>query len=93
MHAGIIKEGYRKLLQQGDYTHEKKRIEKRLQTFTSIYWLTVLVIFFIAGFLPGILTNQYKFVGSVVLLWPIAGVLYPLAHIIFGLLVDKNKKR
>lgn len=93
VHVGIIKEGYRKLLQQGDYTHEKKRIEKRLQTFTSIYWLTVLVIFFIAGFLPGILTNQYKFVGSVVLLWPIAGVLYPLAHIIFGLLVDKNKKR
>ena len=82
VHAGIIKEGYSKLLQQGDYTHEKKRIEKRLQTFTSIYWLTVLVIFFIAGFLPGILTNQYKFVGPAVLLWPIAGVLYPLAHII-----------
>ena len=68
IHAGIIKDGYEKLLQEGDYTKENKS-NKLLKVITPVYWLVVVAIY-LAWSLP---TNAWDISWVV---WPIAGVLF-----------------
>lgn len=64
------KEGYDTLLQQGDYTIEKKQEEKRLEVFSTAYWLIVVTIYLAVSF-TGVLNWGFSWI-----IFPIAGALF-----------------
>ncbi|MBR3057925.1 MAG: helix-turn-helix transcriptional regulator [Clostridiales bacterium] len=66
--AGIIKDGYSKLLQEGDYSKEGKS-NTVLKAITPIYWMVATAIYIGWSFL----SNRWDITWIV---WAIAGVLY-----------------
>lgn len=62
-------ESFQKLLEEGDYTREKKKIRKKNRFLPSIYWCTVTALFLGYSFI----TSDWRRSG---IIWPIAGVLY-----------------
>ena len=62
---------YQMLLEDGDYSREKKTENKRNETISTVYWCAAT-----AGYLAwSFLTNDWHVTWIV---WPIAGVLYGL---------------
>ena len=82
VHAGIIKDGYSKLLQEGDYSKEEKS-NTILKTVTPIYWMVMTAIYLAWSFL----TNRWDISWIV---WPIAGVVYGGLSILLRA-IHKNK--
>lgn len=83
----LIKDGIpwctiEKLLQEGDYTIEKKSTEKKLEPIATIYWCVVLAIYLGWSFV----TNDWDFTWIV---WPVAAVLYGA---FYGIASIVNKK-
>ena len=72
IHAGIIKDGFEKMLQEGDYTRENKS-NTLMKVITPVYWLVATAIY-LAWSLP---TNA----------WDISWVVWPIAGVLFGGLV------
>jgi len=68
--AGIQQASFEKLLQEGDYTIEKKTKTSVVAAVSTIYWLVVTAIFLALSF-------QGKHWNTCGLIWPIAGVLFP----------------
>ena len=66
---GLVHESFTKLLQQGDFTPEKKANGKVIEKIAGIYWCVVTAIFLLWSFL----TNDW---GYTWLVWPVAGVLF-----------------
>lgn len=62
---------YNKLLQEGDYTKEKKETSKSVNLVSSIYWMLAVAVYLTYSFI----TNDWHITWIV---WPIAGVLYPI---------------
>lgn len=81
--VGMIHDSYRKLLQEGDYTPEQKRCNKRTAPFAGIYWCVVTAIFLGYSFYTG---NW----GSSWIIWPVAGVLFAA---VMGLLSTVLKRK
>ncbi|MCI8693361.1 MAG: helix-turn-helix transcriptional regulator [Lachnospiraceae bacterium] len=67
--AGTIKGSYDKLLQEGDYTVEKKEVNRRTSFFPGVYWCLVTAIF--VGI--GMYNNSWKFAA---IIWPVAALLF-----------------
>lgn len=67
--SGCIQGSYQKLLQEGDYTPEKKSLSKKTSFFPGIYWCLVTAIFLGVG----LYSDGWKLAG---LIWPIAGLLF-----------------
>lgn len=67
--AGIDHAAVEKLLQEGDYTREKKRGQKRAEGISTAYWLLTAAVYLGYSFY----TNRWD-VSWIV--WPVAGVLY-----------------
>lgn len=72
--VGIIWESYQKLLQEGDYTKEKKQ-HQISSLITLVYWLVVTAIF-LGISLP---TKSWK---DSWIIWVIAAVLFPAVLVI-----------
>lgn len=68
--AGIQQASFEKLLQEGDYTVEKKTKTSVVAAVSTIYWLVVTAVFLALCF-------QGKHWNTCGLIWPIAGVLFP----------------
>lgn len=68
--AGIPHASFEKLLQEGDYTIEKKTRSSVVGAISAIYWLVVTAIFLALVF-------NSKNQNTCGLIWPIAGVLFP----------------
>lgn len=68
--AGINQASFEKLLQEGDYSIEKKTKTSITAAVSTIYWLIATAIFLALGFTD----NDWRKCG---LIWPIAGVLFP----------------
>ena len=68
INAGIISDGYSKLLQEGDYSKEEKS-NTLLKAITPVYWTVVTAIFLGWSFL----SDRWDITWIV---WVIAGVLY-----------------
>ena len=66
---GLIHESFTKLLQEGDFTPEKKANGKVIEKIAGIYWCVVTAIYLLWSFL----TNDW---GYTWLVWPVAGVLF-----------------
>lgn len=67
--SGIIWGSYQKLLEEGDYTREKKLENKRNDNLAKVYWCTVTAIYLGYSFVT------WKWQSSWVI-WPCAGVLF-----------------
>lgn len=68
--SGVIWASFEKLLQEGDYTKEKKKKEPLIRSISGIYWLIATAIYLAYSFI----TNDW---GYSWIVWPVAGVLYP----------------
>ena len=64
--ATIPWEGYRMLLEEGDYTRDRKRTNRQ---YAGIYWCIVTAAYLAVSFL----TNRWDMTW---IFWPVAGVLY-----------------
>lgn len=74
---------YARLLQEGEYTIEKKRKNKKRETLNSVYWCVVTAVYLLMGFRFGSWGRNW-------LIWPCAGVLYPAVCSLLGL--GRNKE-
>lgn len=67
--TGMVMESHHKLLQDGDYTKEKKEANERFSAFPGVYWCTVTAIYLTWSFI----TDNWDFTW---IIWPVAGVLF-----------------
>ena len=81
--VGIINGGYKKLLQEGDYTPENKRAEERMAPFAGAYWTAVTAIYMIQSFLFGNWGRSW-------VVWPIAGVLFGFIYTVYEAYIKKK---
>ena len=65
----MINGSYQKLLEEGDYTREKKLENKRNSSLASVYWCTIIAIYL--GY--SLITGKWQ---SSWVIWPCAGVMY-----------------
>lgn len=86
--AGITQSSFEKLLQEGDYSVQEKTRPSAAGTVagavSAIYWLVVTAVFLILGF-----TGREW--GTCGLIWPIAGVLFPVVLIITRM-IERNRE-
>lgn len=83
--VGVVWASYEKLLQDGAYSVEKKKENNSLVGLTSgAYWLIATAIYLAVSFLK----NNWE---SSWIIWPIAGVLYPVVLMIARAAVKKDK--
>lgn len=82
--AGIISNGYSKLLQEGDFSKAKKaRSEHSLmQVIAPVYWLAATAGFLFWGF-------AFDGWGKSWIIWPIAGVVFALIAAVVNYAEDK----
>ena len=81
--CGIIQGSYQKLLQEGDYTSEKKRANRVLGVFQGAYWCIATAIYLYISFTR----NNWE---SSWIIWPVAAVLFAA---VFGILETLVKKK
>ncbi len=67
--AGMIHGAFNKLLQQGDYTPQKKEKVKRNETIAGVYWSVVVAIYLAWSFIFSDWHTSW-------IIWPCAAVLY-----------------
>lgn len=84
--SGCIWGSYEKLLQIGDYTIEKKSVNKRLNFFPGAYWCTVTAIYLAISFTKGNWESSW-------IVWPVAGVLFAALYIVLGAVVNSKKRQ
>ena len=66
---GMVQSSYDKLLEEGDYTQEKKVTAKKNDNLSTAYWCCAAAIYLLWSFL----TMDWKITWIV---WPVAGVLF-----------------
>ena len=81
--VATIQSGFETLLQEGDYSREHKRAEKKLAPFSSIYWLLTTALYLGYSFV----TNHWEISWIV---WPIAGILYGAIRAFLGIFIKEN---
>lgn len=79
--------GMEKLLEEGDYTREKKRENARLRNVSIVYWMLVTALFLGLGFVG----DARETWSTCWVIWPIAGVLYSPVRIVCGALLDRRR--
>ena len=67
--AGMIYGSYQKLLEEGDYTREKKSENKKNSNLATVYWCTTTAIYL--GYSFWTMNWHISWI-----IWPVAGVLY-----------------
>lgn len=70
--AGSIWDSYQKLLEEGDFTREKKSENKRNEPFIIFYWCFVLAIYLGLSFLTGRWDSTW-------IVWPVTAVFFGAA--------------
>ena len=81
--VGMIHDSEQKLLQEGDYSVEKKLQAKRNASFAGIYWCIVTAAFLGYSFITGHWDRSW-------IIWPVAGVLFAAVCGIINLKAAKN---
>ena len=77
--AGVRKEAFERLLQQGDYTPEKKAEEKKNAPIAACYWAVVTAIYLAVSFWTMRWDRTW-------ILWPCAGALFGAVTAVAALL-------
>ncbi len=82
--SGCIQGSFQKLLQEGDYTLEKKQASRKTAFFPGVYWCVVTAVFLCVGFI----SDNWKVSG---LVWPVAALLFvAILGILRAIAGDKN---
>lgn len=90
--ASLIHESYEKLLQEGDYTGEKKAEKRRMTFFSGAYWSIVTAIYLIVSFNWRFFDEKRNLGWGVTwIIWPVAGLLYGALKGIVGAFVRKRR--
>ena len=84
--SGNIESSFDKLLQEGDYTEEKKQTRKRNAYFPTIYWCLATALY-LAVSLPN---NSWE---TSWVIWPVAGVLYAALYGILSVITGNTKRK
>lgn len=74
--VGILWESFDKLLQENDYTLEKKARHKLTGALAASYWLVATAIFLVLTLPPLAMRESW-------VVWPVAGVLFPVAMLLY----------
>lgn len=67
--VGMIHDCYHKILEEGDYTRERKMAAKRNDNLSTIYWGIVTAVYLGYSFITGAWDRSW-------IIWPVAGVLF-----------------
>lgn len=67
--AAMVQGSYEKLLQEGEYSQERKTQEKRLEPFGRIYWPGVTALYLAASFV----SRRWDYTW---IIWPVCAVLF-----------------
>lgn len=81
--SGMIYGSYQKLLEEGDYTREKKLENKKNKNLSTVYWCTMTAIYLGVSFLTG----KWEITWVI---WPCAGVLYAAVRGLASMLRGKR---
>ena len=73
---------YNKILQEGEYTKERKETNKSVSLVSSLYWMLAVAIYLTYSFI----SNDWHITWIV---WPIAGILYPVIVKVVELIKNK----
>ncbi len=73
-----------RLLKIGEFTEEGKKIDEANENISKIYWLAATAIYLAWSFISGDW-------GTTWILWPVAGVIFPIVYIIAGKLASVKK--
>lgn len=84
--SSMISGSYDKLLEEGDYTPEKKRREKAAEVFAGIYWCAVTAIYLAVSFISRSWDSSW-------IIWPVAGVLFGALRLTFDAVENRKMKR
>lgn len=84
--VACIWESYQKLLEEGDYTREKKAEEKRNEAFTTVYWCLVLAAYLGVSFVTEAWERTW-------IIWPVAAVLFGAALALKNMLQKRGENR
>lgn len=81
VHVSIIWEGYKKLLEEGDYARKVKRSKQGL--VSGIYWMVITAIYLAYSFWKMDWSRSW-------IIWPVAGVLYAVVLKVEESLLDRK---
>lgn len=84
INSGVIWASYEKLLQDGDYSKEKKKNQSITSVISAAYWLIATAIY-LGYSLP---TNDWEYSW---IIWVVAGLLFPVVCMITNFLVKQKK--
>ncbi len=84
--ASTIGDCYDMLLQQGDYTVEKKLSKKRMSPIAIAYWCLTTAIY--VG--VSLITNEWEYTW---IIWPVAGLMYAALYGILKAVFDRAKDK
>ncbi len=82
---GVVYGGNARLLQEGDYTVNRKRVGQTFETFSGIYWGIMVAIYLAFSFWTMAWHKTW-------IVWPIAGVLFAVIEGIFKAFGNKKEK-
>lgn len=83
--AGVVWSSFEKLLQDGEFSKEKKKEHKSIiGAVSSAYWLITTAVFLAYGFATSNWKNSW-------IIWAVAGVLYPAVQGILRATIKKDK--
>ena len=83
--AGIVRGNFDKLLQEGDYTKEKKTARNRIEPLAGIYWCIVAAIYLGISFYTGAWETTW-------IIWPVTGALFGAITLMATALPVKDNK-
>lgn len=81
--GGVIRDSYMKLLEEGEYTREKKLSNKKNEKIASIYWCIITAIYLAISFI----TMRWE---RTWIIWPVAGVAYGALVVILDMAREKE---
>ena len=81
--AGMIKGSYDTLLQEGEFSKEEKRLKKKTDTFSGVYWCLTTAIYLGWSFW----TREWD---TTWILWPVAGALFAALIGVVKMIVEKK---
>lgn len=84
--AGVPWAAMERLLQEGDYTINRKRRSGRVSAVTTIYWLLATAVYLLYSFASDDWARSW-------IIWPVAGVFYPALVIALNAFGAQNGQR
>ena len=83
MRFGLVQGSYDKLLEEGDYTRDKKKFNKATGYFSVIYWCVIVAVYVAVSYR----TNAW---GSTWIIFAVAGILFAAFEGIIHLVCQKK---